>query len=121
MKTLCKVLLVGNLGDKPVIKENQAGEKWTRLRVATNRSFLQDGQQKEETEWHTVFAYGKLAERCVAWLDKGRGVFVEGSLRSNEWTDKDGVVQRDRHIRAQEVHFMDRAQKREGEALATAA
>jgi len=121
MKTMCKVLLIGRLGDKPVVKTNQAGESWARMRVATHRTTQQDGLFKEETEWHTVFAFGKTADRCGKFLSKGSGVFIEGTLRHNEWTDKDGVVQHDRDVRIQEIHFLDKAPQQEQQAAAVPA
>ena len=88
-----KVILVGNLGDEPVIRYSGDGKAIANLRVATSESWTdQEGNKQERTEWHRVSVFGKLAEICKTYLHKGSKVFLEGKLQTRSW-DKDGVQQ----------------------------
>lgn len=87
-----KVILVGNLGSDPDVRYSQSGSAITTLSVATSESWKnKDGEQQERTEWHRCKAFGKLAEICGEYLKKGRQVYIEGSLRTEKYTDKSGV------------------------------
>lgn len=80
-KCINKVFLMGHLGHQPELKTSRSGKPYARLNVATNRRWLDpEGGEKESTEWHSVFVWGALAERCTGYLKKGALVFVEGSL-----------------------------------------
>jgi single-strand DNA-binding protein len=84
-----KVILIGNLGAKPELKYLPSGQAVCELRIATNESFTDKNQQKQErTEWHRVVAWGKQGENCAQYLDKGRQVYVEGRLQTRSWDDK---------------------------------
>ena len=89
-----KVILVGNLGDEPIIRYGGDGKAIANLRVATSESWTDktSGQKVEKTEWHRVSVFGKLAEICQKYLHKGSKVFLEGKLQTRSW-DKDGVQQ----------------------------
>ena len=89
-----KVILVGNLGDEPVIRYTGDGKAIANLRVATSESWTDKstGQKVEKTEWHRVSVFDKLAEICKTYLHKGSKVFLEGKLQTRSW-DKDGVQQ----------------------------
>lgn len=87
-----KVILVGNLGNDPEMKYAQSGTAICTLSVATSESWKdKEGNQQERTEWHRCKAFGKLAEICGEYLKKGRQVYIEGSLRTEKYTDKNGV------------------------------
>jgi single-strand DNA-binding protein len=118
---LNKVMLIGRVGAKPECKKTQAGDAMSRMRVATSRAWEQDGVLERETEWHTVIAFGKTAEICEKLLDKGKLVYVEGTLRSHEWTDKEGKPRTDREVKAREVIALDPPPRKQGEAVATLA
>ena len=107
MSDLNKVMLIGRLGQKPELKQLSNGEAMTRLNVATSKSFARNGVREESTEWHSVAVFGKQAETCVRYLDKGRLVYVEGALRSRQWKGKDGAERQDREIRAENVTFLN--------------
>src|SRR4051812_23906989 len=80
-KTVNRVFLMGHLGDKPELVMSKAGRPYSRLRVATQRAWTnQDDRREEKTDWHSVFVWGQLAERCCKYLGKGSLVYVEGSL-----------------------------------------
>jgi single-strand DNA-binding protein len=84
-----KVIIIGNLGAKPELKYLPSGQAVCELRIATNESFTDKNQQKQErTEWHKVIAWGKTGENCAQYLDKGRSVYVEGRLQTRSWDDK---------------------------------
>ena len=89
-----KVILVGNLGDEPIIRYGGDGKAIANLRVATSESWTDktSGQKVEKVEWHRVSVFGKLAEICQKYLHKGSKVFLEGKLQTRSW-DKDGVQQ----------------------------
>jgi single-strand DNA-binding protein len=85
-----KVILVGNLGADPDIRYLPTGGMATAIRLATGEVWKdQDGKQQERTEWHRVVFYRRLAEVAADFLKKGSKIYVEGSLRTQQW-DKDG-------------------------------
>lgn len=88
---LNKVMIIGNLGKDPEMKYTQQGTPITSFSVAVSRTWKgPDGQQQEETEWFRVVAWEKLAEQCNEFLRKGKKVYIEGRLKSREWTGQDG-------------------------------
>jgi single-strand DNA-binding protein len=91
-----KVILIGNLGQDPETRAMPSGSSVANLRVATTESWKdkQTGETKEQTEWHTVVMFGRLAEVAGEYLRKGSQVYVEGRLRTRKWQDKEG---RDRY------------------------
>src|SRR5260221_8884831 len=91
-----KVILVGNLGADPETRSMPSGMTVANIRIATSESWKdkQSGEQKERTEWHHVALFGRLGEIAGEYLRKGSQVYVEGSLRTRKWQDKEG---RDRY------------------------
>src|SRR5689334_4819158 len=87
-----KVILVGNLGADPETRAMPSGSTVANLRIATSESWRdkQTGEQQERIEWHRVALFGKLAEIASEYLRKGSQVYIEGSLRTRKWTDKQG-------------------------------
>ena len=106
MSDLNKVMLIGRLGAKPELKQLSTGDAMTRLNVATSWQTKKDGVREERTEWHSVTVFGKSAENCVRYLDKGKLVFVEGRLHNTRWKAKDGTERYDREVRAETVTFL---------------
>ena len=90
-----KVILVGNLGADPETKYGPSGDAITNLRIATSESWTDKntGQKQERTEWHRVVIFKKLAEIAAEYLRKGSQVYIEGSLRTRKWQDKEGKDQ----------------------------
>ena len=87
--SLNKVQLIGNVGRDPEMRYLQSGEPVTTFSVATNRRWTgTDGQPRDETEWHNVVAWRKLAEQCNEYLSKGRKVYIEGRLQTRSWDDQ---------------------------------
>jgi single-strand DNA-binding protein len=88
-----KVIIVGNLGRDPEVRRMQSGDRVANLRIATSESWRdkQTGERREKTEWHSVAIMNdKLAEVAEKYLRKGSKVYVEGSLETRKWTDKEG-------------------------------
>ena len=90
-RSLNKVTLIGNLTRDPELRYTPTGAAVCTIGLATNRAWVTDsGEKKEETEFHRVVAWNKLAELCSQLLAKGRKVYVEGRLRTSAWTAQDG-------------------------------
>src|SRR5579884_176531 len=87
-----KVILVGNLGADPETRAMPSGSTVANLRIATSESWRDktSGEQQERTEWHCVALFGRLAEVASEYLRKGSQVYIEGSLRTRKWQDKQG-------------------------------
>jgi single-strand DNA-binding protein len=91
MASVNKVIVLGNLGRDPETRYTADGAAITNVSIATTRRYKDaSGQQQEETEWHRVAFFGRLAEIAGEYLKKGRPVYVEGRLRTRKWQDKDG-------------------------------
>jgi single-strand DNA-binding protein len=91
MSSLNKVILIGNAGRDPEIRYTQSGEPIANFSLATNEAWTdRSGQRQERTEWHKVEVFGKQAQVVRDYVSKGRQVCIEGSIRYDEWTDKDG-------------------------------
>jgi len=91
MASLNKVMLIGNLGRDPEIRYTQSGEPIANFSIATNEVWNdRSGQKQERTDWHRVEVFGKTAQVVRDYLTKGRSVYIEGTIRYDEWTDKDG-------------------------------
>lgn len=102
-----KVILVGNLGNDPEVRYAQSGSAITTISVATTESWKdKNGEQQERTEWHRVKAFGRLAEIMGEYLKKGRQVYIEGSLRTEKYTDKNGVEKYATDIIADEMQML---------------
>lgn len=87
-----KVILVGYLGADPEVRYTQNGDPIANLRVATSEAWTDKltGQTNERTEWHRVVLFGRLADVARQYLSKGRQVYIEGSLRTRKWQDREG-------------------------------
>ncbi|EPL8679883.1 single-stranded DNA-binding protein [Klebsiella michiganensis] len=88
-----KVILVGNLGNDPEMRYMNNGAAVANITLATSESWRdkQSGEMKEQTEWHRVVLFGKLAEVAGEYLRKGSQVYIEGQLRTRKWTDQSGA------------------------------
>jgi single-strand DNA-binding protein len=86
-----KVILIGRLGKDPELKYTAGGTPMARFTLATDEGFKdRSGEQQKRTEWHTIVAWGKLAEICGEYLTKGKQIYIEGSIRSRQWEDQSG-------------------------------
>jgi single-strand DNA-binding protein len=102
-----KVILVGNLGRDPEVRFTAGGKAVARFSVATSEVWNDaEGTRQERTEWHNVVVWGKQAESCGQYLQKGRQVYIEGSIRSRQYDDKDGNKKYITEVIAQRVQFL---------------
>ncbi|MCX6003232.1 MAG: single-stranded DNA-binding protein [Chloroflexi bacterium] len=109
MVSINRMTIIGNLGSEPEMRFTPSGRPVTSFRVATNwRYTTPEGERREETEWFSVVAWGKLAEQCNQFLTKGRLVYVEGRLRLHTWEGQDGQKRARNEIVADRVKFLDR-------------
>ncbi len=107
MASVNKVILIGNLGRDPEIRYMPSGDAVANLRIATTDKFKdRSGEQQEVTEWHSVAFFGKQAEICGQYLKKGSQVYVEGSLRTRKWQDKDGNDRYTTEIRGDRMQML---------------
>ena len=93
MASVNKVILIGNLGRDPEVRYAPSGSAICNVTIATSRQWKDktSGEKQEETEWHRVVFYDRLAEIAGEYLKKGRPVYVEGRLKTRKWTDKDNI------------------------------
>ena len=107
MASVNKVIIVGNLGADPETRYLPSGDAVCNIRVATTDKWKDkaSGEKQERTEWHNVVVWGKQAETCGQYLSKGRQVFIEGSIRSRQYDDKDGNKRYITEIVARDVRF----------------
>lgn len=108
MASVNKVILIGNLGRDPETRYAPSGDAICNITVATTDSWRDksSGEKKEQTEWHRVVFFGKLAEIAGQYLKKGRPVYVEGSLRTRKWQDKDGQERYTTEIRGDVMQML---------------
>ncbi len=109
---LNRVQLIGRLGKDPESKVLPSGTSVCKFSLATDEKFTdRSGEKQERTEWHNVVAWGKLADICGQYLVKGKLIYVEGSLRTESWDDKESGKKMYRtEIVARDVRFLDKAQ-----------
>src|SRR3989344_254949 len=106
-RSLNKVILIGNLTRDPELRYTPQGTPVCTFGIATNRSWSTDtGEKKEETEFHTIVAWNRLAEVVAEFLQKGRQAYIEGRLQTREWEAPDGGKRQRTEIIASEVIFL---------------
>jgi len=105
-----KVILVGRLGKDPEIRSTPQGNTVAKFTVATDEKFTdRAGEKQERTEWHNIVAWGKLGEICGQYLKKGKLVYIEGSIRTDSWDDKESGQKKYRtEIVANTMKMLDR-------------
>ena len=108
MASVNKVIIVGNLGKDPEVRYAPSGSAICNVTIATSRQWKDktSGEKQEETEWHRVVFYDRLAEIAGEYLKKGRPVYVEGRLKTRKWTDKEGVEKYTTEIVAAEMQLL---------------
>jgi single-strand DNA-binding protein len=108
MASVNKVILIGNLGRDPEVRYTPNGSAVCNLGLATTRNWKnkESGERQEETEWHRVVLFDRLAEIAGEYLKKGRPVYVEGRLKTRKWQDKDGVEKYTTEIIAEQMQLL---------------
>ena len=108
MASVNKAIILGNIGKDPEVRYTASGEAICNITVATSESWKDKatGEKKELTEWHRISFFGKLAEICGQYLKKGSQVYVEGSIRTRKWTDKEGVERYTTEIKGDQMTML---------------
>ena len=120
MASLNKVIIIGNLGRDPESRYMPSGEQVTSISVATTESWKdKSGNKQEQTEWHRISFFGKLAEIAGQYLKKGSQVYVEGRIRTNKYTDRDGVERYQTQIIADRMQMLGGRQEESAQHAVT--
>jgi len=108
MPSINKVIIIGNVGRDPELRYTPSGAAVCNITVATSRNWKDktSGEKVEETEWHRVVFYDRLAEIAGEYLKKGRSVYVEGRLKTRKWQDKEGVERYTTEIVAENMQML---------------
>ncbi|OGV71760.1 MAG: single-stranded DNA-binding protein [Methylophilales bacterium RIFCSPHIGHO2_02_FULL_57_10] len=107
MASVNKVILIGNLGADPEMRYMPSGEAIANLRIATTDTWKdKSGEKQERTEWHRVVFFGRQAEVCGEYLKKGSAIYVEGSLQTRKWQNKEGQDQYTTEIRGDRMQML---------------
>jgi single-strand DNA-binding protein len=101
-----KVILIGNLGADPEVRYTQNGTAVANFRIATTETWKKDGEKEEQTEWHRIVTFARLAEICGEYLSKGSKVYIEGRIQTRKWEDKDGNPRYTTEIVAREMKML---------------
>ena len=115
MRGVNKVILVGTLGKDPETKTFPNGGSLTQFSIATSESWTDKntGERKEQTEWHRIVLHNRLGEIAQQYLRKGSKVYIEGSLRTRQWTDQNGQERYSTEIRGDQMQMLDSRQQGE--------
>lgn len=107
---LNRAMLIGNLTRDPEVKTTPSGQNVASFSVATNRVWTNaQGQKQEAVEYHNIVAWGKLAEICGQYLNKGKKIYIEGRLQTRDWQGQDGVKRYKTEIVAENMIMLDRS------------
>lgn len=107
MASINKVILIGNLGADPEVKHLPTGDAVANLRLATTDTWKnKEGQKQEATEWHRISFFGKQAETLGQYCTKGSSLYIEGSIRTRKYVDKDGVEKYSTEIKGDRFQFL---------------
>lgn len=109
MASINKVILVCTLGKDPEVRQTQNGNAICNLSAATSRKYKDaQGEYQEETEWHRISLFGRMAELAGQYLSKGSSVYIEGRLRTRKYTDKEGIDRYVTEIIGEHMQFLDK-------------
>jgi len=107
MASINKVILIGNLGRDPEVRYTPSGTAVANFSIATTENWTnKDGEKESHTEWHRIVAWGRLGEICGEYLAKGRQVYIEGRIRTNEWEDPEGNKRQTKEIVATTMQML---------------
>ena len=107
MASINKAILIGNLGRDPEVRYTPSGTAVANFSLATSENWTnKDGEKQSRTEWHRIEAWGRLGETCGEYLSKGSQVYIEGSIRTDEWEDQEGNKRQTTKIRAWRMQML---------------
>jgi single-strand DNA-binding protein len=115
MRSINKVILIGHVGRPPEVRYTANGVPVANFSLATTDVWTDPtGKKQEKTEWHRIVVWAKLAEFCQQYITKGMFIWVEGSIQSRNWQDKDGTPRTTYEIRARDVAILEPKKEQEG-------
>jgi single-strand DNA-binding protein len=121
MSSLNKAMIIGRLGKDPDVRYTQSNTAVANLSIATSERYKdKSGEWKETTEWHRVVAWGRTAEICQEYLQKGSQVYIEGSIQTNKWEDKEGQTRYTTEIKARRMLMLDSKSSSNGQGVPAA-
>ena len=108
MSGVNKIIIIGNLGKDPELRQLPSGGNVANLTVATSESWKDKAtcEKKEQTEWHRINFFGPVADVCGKWLKKGSKVYIEGSIHTRKWKDKDGQDRYSTEIKGRDMKML---------------
>lgn len=107
MRGINKVILLGHVGRAPESRTTQDGRVVTTFSLATRKVYLnRAGEKHDETEWHRIVTFGKLAEVCYQYLEKGRPLYAEGRLQTRSWEDREGITRFSTEVVADTIQLL---------------
>lgn len=117
MGSLNKAMIIGRLGQDPEVRYTQSNTAVANLSIATSERYKDSsGEWKENTEWHRVVAWGRLAEICQEYLKKGSQVYIEGPIQTRQWEDREGQTRYTTEIKALTLTMLDSKGSRDEKA-----
>ena len=119
MPSVNKVFLMGHVGQDPVVKTTQSGEIMANVSLATSEKYKDKvtGETREQTEWHRLIFFGKLAEIVQQYVTKGRAIFIEGKIRTRKWTDNNNIERYTTEILCNSVQLLGNKDSAQGQTL----
>lgn len=119
MSSVNRVTLLGNIGKDPEVRETKSGNI-ANLTLATSEKYTdKNGQKQENTEWHNLVVYGKLADVVSKYVKKGDKLYVEGSITTRKWEDKEGNTRYTTEVKVRDLTMLGGVEKKSHPALAT--
>ena len=116
-----KVQLLGNIGKDPEVRETKAGNVANMVMATSERYTDKSGQKQEKTEWHNLVVFGKLADVVAKYVKKGDKLYVEGSITTRKWEDKEGNTRYNTEIKVRDLTMLGGTEKRSTQPEAVAA
>lgn len=119
MSSVNKVILLGNIGKDPEVRETKAGNIVNMVMATSEKYTDKSGQKQENTEWHNLVVFGKLADVVSKYVKKGDKLYVEGSITTRKWEDKEGNTRYTTEVKVRDLTMLGGVEKKSQPALAT--
>lgn len=119
MSSVNKVILLGNIGKDPEVRETKAGKVVNMVMATSERYTDKSGQKQENTEWHNLVVFGKLADVVSKYVKKGDKLYIEGSITTRKWEDKEGNTRYTPEIKVRDLTMLGGGEKKSQPALTT--
>jgi|TARA_R110000868_G_scaffold399554_1_gene673383 single-strand DNA-binding protein len=121
MSSVNKVILLGNIGKDPEVRETKAGNIVNMVMATSEKYTDKSGQKQENTEWHNLVVFGKLADVVSKYVKKGDKLYVEGSITTRKWEDKEGNTRYNTEIKVRDLTMLGGGEKKSAQPAAVAA